>query len=117
MKYAIAVYYNVGGSREPVRDYVPMMDGYRSHSPLERSIITLDVEALDVDSALGQAWEYYNADDRPNGKLERSLSVGDVIVIRPESGSVGRLFAVDRVGFTELTSDDVRNDKSMVFTA
>src|SRR5215467_10138396 len=42
-------------------------------------------------------WHKFNQDDRPNGQIAHSLSIGDVVVLD------GEAFAVANVGWTELS--------------
>lgn len=44
----------------------------------------------DVQETLEQVYRQANADDRPNGKHERSASVGDVIILGDEAYTVGQ---------------------------
>ncbi len=51
--------------------------------------------------ACDQVFGLMNADNRPNGKTERSLSVGDVIALEDEEGKL-YVYAVESVGFKKL---------------
>jgi hypothetical protein len=66
----------------------------------------LDVRAESHTAAASQVFAMLNADDRPNGAVERSLSVGDVLVVETgDSGwpnFEGKRLAVDPVGFREV---------------
>lgn len=55
--------------------------------------------------ALDEIWALFNADDRPNGRYERSLSVADVITLDGKKS-----YAVTSTGFREvelLSADEV----------
>ena len=63
------------------------------------------VEAPSERAAAEKVYAALNADDRPNGKTERSLSVGDVVTLchgGPEGDELS-LWAVEGVGFREVT--------------
>lgn len=47
----------------------------------------VEVKAADVYDAAEEFFTMLNRDDRPNGSYERSLSVGDVIVVEDETGT------------------------------
>lgn len=47
-------------------------------------------------------YSMHNRDDRPDGAMRPSLSVGDVIVISDPFGHNRRVVTVDRIGFADL---------------
>lgn len=62
-------------------------DGYQSHHPLIRSGYgAFPVEAESVVAAAEATFAVLNLDDRPNGQLEPSLSMGDVLLIVDADG-------------------------------
>ena len=66
----------------------------------------LEIEAGTHEAAATKVFALLNSEDRPNGAFERSLSVGDVIVVeRGESGREnfeGRHLAVEPHGFRNI---------------
>lgn len=63
-------------------EHIPMLDGYRDGDILEPSRLNpLSIEAKSAEEAAETAFWLLNADARPNGQEERSLSVGDVLLI------------------------------------
>lgn len=67
--------------------YLPMCDGYdRERAVLVESQLSPLLYALESDplAACERAFAQLNAEFRPNGRFERSLSVGDVIRIGQE---------------------------------
>lgn len=63
----------------------------------------LDVEAESHEEVADKVWRMLNMDDRPNGKFERSLSVGDVLVIErvgPDADT--KRLAAESVGWREV---------------
>jgi hypothetical protein len=50
---------------------------------MTKSEYTYHVEADTPEEAAEQAFMYFNRDNRPNGRTERSLSVGDLVVLVP----------------------------------
>lgn len=69
-------------------DHLPFCDGYRHGDVLVKSVL----EYLGADDDyMALAWHAVaaaNADDRPNGRFERSFSTGDVLRVRKSDGSV-----------------------------
>jgi hypothetical protein len=62
-----------------------MLRGYAEGDPVIRSAHELTfIEANDAIAAASEVFYRLNADDRPNGQTERSLSVGDVIRVQWE---------------------------------
>jgi hypothetical protein len=97
MRYGANVYFNERGS----------FDGYTPGDPLTLSSVVMFPEADSAKGAAEVVFGYLNADDRPNGRTERSLSVGDVvkIIIPPEhEGATGYFvwFACEPVGWVEI---------------
>lgn len=66
-----------------------------------KSLYGFWVSAVDATDAAETAYRLYNADDRPNGATERSVSVGDLIAL--DNGTEVRFLSVDSVGFTDQT--------------
>lgn len=62
--------------------------------------------AGDETQAAEEAFEWFNRDDRPNGRNERSVSVGDVIVLSGHD-RLRRFMAVEGVGFRQVQRLDV----------
>lgn len=86
--------------------HVPMLDGYRSGDPLEPSTLGyLDLEAETPEAAAEQLFRLLNEDARPNGKVERSLSVGDIALVENPNGE-RYLFGFEMLGVRELAADE-----------
>lgn len=60
---------------------------------------------LTKDEILECIFEIHNRDDRPLGKVIRSLSTGDVVMLKVEDGQ--EWYIVDSVGFKQLTIEQV----------
>lgn len=87
------------------RPYMPMMDGYDARrAVLVESSVGLMVMPQAADEAdervAERVFAMLNADDRPNGRVERSLSVGDVVQVGDHR------YAVDNVGFRCVDAED-----------
>jgi hypothetical protein len=86
--------------------YSSYMDGWRPGVPLKRSMLgTLVIEAETPQAAAERVFMLLNQDDRPNGRCEPSLSIGDVVVIHTENEDVP--FAVRDIGFRMENMFDV----------
>lgn len=91
-----------------------MLNGYRSGDPLvPTSLGYLPVEAATPEGAAEQLFYLLNRDERPNGRNERSLSVGDIALVESTSGE-RYFFAVERFGFRELTGEEANSVKRQV---
>lgn len=56
-----------------------------------------------IKSLLETVWTRHNRDDRPDGHLNPSLSVGDVVVLAPDlQFGEPYMYTVDKVGWKEL---------------
>ena len=73
------------------------MDGYRLGDTMKMSWEGT-VDAKSHDDQLEYLWVRFNQDDRPNGRIAHSLSVGDVVVLDSEA------YRVDAMGFSKLGS-------------
>jgi hypothetical protein len=94
--YLVTAYFNLH-TRES------FMDGYAPHHTLVRS--GLDECPRTGESLLAMAenvWRLLNADERPNGKMERSLSIGDCLRVQAPGGDVIWLACQPRIGWTEI---------------
>jgi hypothetical protein len=120
-RYEIEVYFNntlLPANRERAADWHPdrhsirrIGRGYTPGDTLVRSEVTQIVTSPGTDDP---KWELLqcervfrtlNADDRPNGERERSLSVGDVVAIRPGSGSAyapTRWYSCESLGWERI---------------
>jgi hypothetical protein len=108
----VTVYFNESrGSRFVA--YTPTADMQASRYYVKRRL-TLEIPAsattseLAVAAAIAEAvFAAGNRDDRPNGRYERSISVGDVIVVHgPGYLSPSRRFAVETDGCRLLSDDE-----------
>lgn len=99
MKYEI--WNNVSYKLEirPIPGYFQHIDGYRPDAVMLMSAEG-EVPAMegDVTSALEDLYMRFNDDDRPNGKIANSMSVGDVVKLGDAA------FAVEERGFRKLES-------------
>jgi hypothetical protein len=78
--------------------------GYNESSPMKPSMVgDIPVDVESVEQAADEVFVLLNMDDRPNGQHERSLSVGDVVLVKAGSEPVKAL-AVEGVGFREITN-------------
>ena len=77
-----------------------MADGYRDDDELRVSEVTLDVAGSTIEYAADEVWRLLNADDRPNARSERSLSVGDVVAL--SRGGETTYLAAAPVGWREV---------------
>lgn len=80
------------------RAYLPMMDGYRADEAVlvESMLSPLILPDQKPLAALESAFRLMNGEFRSNGKVERSLSVGDVCVVN------GVRYACQPVGWEEV---------------
>lgn len=72
--------------------------GRRPDDRLVASATELTVEAGTPEAAAELVFARLNRDDRPNARIERSLSVGDVIVLT-EPGGPPIALALEVIGF------------------
>jgi hypothetical protein len=88
-------------------------DSYRKGDPLTPSrlaplVYTDYGENNEVDNewlrTCERVFQYLNADNRPNGEYERSLSVGDVVVVTCDGET--RAFGCEPQGFRYLDPDE-----------
>lgn len=121
-RYEIEVYFNntlLPANRERAANWQPdrhsinrTLSGYRPGDTLVRSIVSQSVQANSIEgdpqreiSLCERMFSLLNADDRPNGESERSLSVGDVIAIRPAFSNAyapTRWYACESVGWQRI---------------
>ena len=106
MKYGTNVYFNEKRGAS--------FDGYKHGDPLALSRVVIFPEAESAEEAADQVFELLNRDDRPNAKVERSLSVGDVVKVlippKYEGGSGYSVwFACERVGWRPITQPPPRD--------
>ena len=88
----------------------PFMRGYEPGDVLIAGwagTVTLD-ESLDVFAAAERVWVRHNRDDRPDGQLCPSMSVGDVVVLGETA------LTVEACGFSICTVEgaDVISDRT-----
>jgi hypothetical protein len=73
MDFLVTAFFNLN-SRDS------FMDGYSpDHHLVTSGLGEREVSAATVQRAAEQVWAELNRDDRPNGRMERSLSVGDAL--------------------------------------
>ncbi len=77
-------------------DRESMFDGFGPTSALVASRHVAQVTSVE------ESFAYFNADNRPNGRDERSLSVGDVVQVAGATGGF-TFFAVKPCGFEQVT--------------
>jgi hypothetical protein len=92
------------------RQYRPMADGYRAEQAVmvesELSPLVFHGED-DPPNAAERAWVVANGDFRSNGRRERSLSVGDAVLID------GQWYAVANVGFEPVEAPAVVEEREV----
>lgn len=80
--------------------------GLRPDDRLVASATELTVEAGTPEAAAELVFATLNRDDRPNARIERSLSVGDVVVLAgPDGPSVA--LAVEAIGFRRVNAAEL----------
>lgn len=107
MKYVVTPLFNVEEDEQGhLAIFSRFPDGYfpgdaLTLSKLDRFACGIEVEAGTKHEAMNYIWTLMNSDDRPNGRLERSLSVGDVLVLDWKMGgsTLREAYAVASVGF------------------
>lgn len=72
---------------------------------LRQSHYPVQVQADSPQAAAELAFQALNADDRPNGQVERSVSVADLLHVH-EVGGENQIFIVERLGFRILMPAD-----------
>ena len=73
-------------------------------TPSRLNPIVVDASAHHADQALlEQVFSTLNADERPNGRFERSLSAGDVVVLEREG--IRTAYACDAVGWRPVDAN------------
>jgi|SRR5215472_590320 len=79
-------------------DPMRFFNGYRQGNPMKKSWEgELEVDQkIETDDQLECLFMKFNMDNRPNGKVAHSLSVGDVVVLD------GKAYAVQMMGFTPV---------------
>lgn len=84
---------------------VPVSDGFHPGDffLIQSEFVEIEGPYAEDEAALAEIWRYFNADDRPNGSYQRSLSVGDVIYLE------GTVYAIESVGFRRLTEDEYQS--------
>jgi len=93
MTRAVYAFFNTGAG---------MFFGYKTGDPMTASRLNpFVVNAESDDSALETVFSLMNADDRPNGQYERSLSVGDTAMVEQPDGTL-KLYACESVGWKEI---------------
>lgn len=97
MLYAVTPLFNTTGK------FVDEFDLYNLRSGAH----TIWIDQPDEETALAKAYLLLNRDDRPNGRWERSLSVGDLLYIQSnvQFGWMGAAYIVNPIGFTRLEQD------------
>lgn len=63
---------------------------------------TVFLKITGEDQLLEHIWFYLNADDRPNGHVERSLSIGDVVVLHSLNGNIVGAFTPVEMGWDQV---------------
>lgn len=95
MQYSCEAFFNTNSR-------FAMTDGYTGEM-VKRSVLGVQmVRATSAKHAADKLFAMLNRDDRPNGKLERSLSVGDVVAVWENaagSTSTAEWYAVESFGF------------------
>ncbi len=78
-----------------------MFDGYADGDQLTPSAFgAMSIQAKTAEEAAEQIFAMFNADHRPNGSIERSLSVGDVVRVAQEREVV--FLSVEGSGFRKV---------------
>lgn len=78
--------------------YSQYMDGWKPGVPLKPSVLgTLTIYASNEQAAAAAVYLTLNRDDRANGQIEPSLSIGDVIVVSNHDSDIP--YAVADIGF------------------
>jgi len=98
MKYGANIFFNGNPlAMLPTRGYV-------KGDPLTISRVVIFPVGNTPEDACNQVWTLMNADERPNGSTERSLSLGDVIRLTMPTGPIQfRWFACAEIGWTEIS--------------
>jgi len=85
-------------------DHIPGISGYRKGDPLRPSQIMVEVDAATPQAACDEVFRVLNEDERPNGQIEPSLSVGDLVALEAEhEGVTFAWFAVEALGFRRVS--------------
>ena len=109
LRYTVVSFFNntlLPVNREHAEDWeapvgrITVLDGYQPGDQLVESMYRVTGEGAQSENACEHAFHRLNADNRPNGNLERSLSVGDVV--RVETQDEITWFACERVGFKQI---------------
>lgn len=86
-------------------DHISYIDGYRPGDPLIESM--LNPHVVEADTTIGACeivYAWLNYDERPNGKHERSLSVGDVTSVEIDGETTWHTVANE--GFEPIEEPD-----------
>ena len=59
---------------------------------------------LNTDNMLNKIFFIFNEDDRLNANKMRSISISDIIIIFPSDKNIAKIFYVDTIDFTEITT-------------
>ena len=94
MKYGSNVYFN--------QNPLAMLNGYQEGDPLKPSVMVVFPTGADPAEAANVVFAELNKDTRPNGKIERSLSVGDVVRIVQLYGDTW--LACEGIGWKEISN-------------
>ena len=97
MKFGAIIYLNTNP--------MAMLHGFSPGDEMKMCSVVMGVEAPSVTKAAHHVFGYLNADDRMNGKDERSMSVGDVVRLSNEETDV--YLACERMGWKRISSGDL----------
>ena len=76
-----------------------MNNGFKKSDYDLKYIGTIHMDGKSIDRILDEIFAVNNGYDRPNGKMMRSLSLSDVVVIK------GKPYYCDRSGWSEIPAD------------
>jgi|SRR4051812_16634747 hypothetical protein len=80
---------------------------------LRRSDYSLDIVAESPEEAADAMFAAFNRDDRPNGQVEHSLSVGDVLLLVPQEQAFPSILLCASAGWTTITREQVSEHHAM----
>lgn len=91
-------------AENPRPERYPMLDGYtRGDILVAARFGSRSIDASSPITAAERMFALMNSDNRPNGKVERSLCVGDVVRVALADEEEAEWYACARVGFTRIS--------------
>jgi len=107
--YAYKRYVNIGPNH---------FAGYKADGPDGGDPLVLvfasTIEAHDPQDALGAVWIRHNRDDRPDGQIGPSLSVGDVVVLQADGQADAQAYSCGGFGWSEVAEPTNIDPRSWV---